>query len=297
MTSTIDIGIDNELHPLHQADDEVGGIRRRRRNVFSMFRRVQQRISFQNRWKKSGVKFDPKFHFIIGQLIIKDIVKADGVMYPDSPQSSKSSKKKHKKTSRKSQSGKSQVKRNSINSPSRGSASQRKLMEHGQDSLPSTPSTSFSTPSSSYKRNDEKVSPRCIGTQRKKRSQTQETELSQRCLDCTERCPICWEGYKVGEKVCWSKNENCTHAFHFDCIVTWLVDHDHCPMCRSPYLTKKENKEDGRSGNGNRNGSSNGSRNGSRNGNRGNNRNSASVRVVASRTSSRRNGNSTRRYN
>lgn len=67
---------------------------------------------------------------------------------------------------------------------------------------------------------------------------------SQRCLDCTENCPICWETYKVGEKVCWSMNEECHHAFHFDCMVNWLVDHDHCPLCRSPYLTaKKETKK------------------------------------------------------
>lgn len=61
--------------------------------------------------------------------------------------------------------------------------------------------------------------------------------LANRPLDCTENCPICWEGYKVGEKVCWSKNKQCSHAFHFDCMVTWLVDHDYCPLCRSPYLT------------------------------------------------------------
>ena len=34
-------------------------------------RKIQQRLSFQNRWKQKGIKFHPKFHFIIGQLIIK----------------------------------------------------------------------------------------------------------------------------------------------------------------------------------------------------------------------------------
>ena len=71
-----------------------------------------------------------------------------------------------------------------------------------------------------------------------------DSSSSRRNLDCTENCPICWEGYKVGEKVCWSMNEECHHAFHFDCMVNWLVDHDHCPLCRSPYLTaKKETKK------------------------------------------------------
>ncbi len=35
---------------------------------------------------------------------------------------------------------------------------------------------------------------------------------SQRCLDCTENCPICWDTYKIGEKVCWSKNVECSHG-------------------------------------------------------------------------------------
>ena len=36
--------------------------------------------------------------------------------------------------------------------------------------------------------------------------------------------------------VAWSKNEECCHAFHTDCIVPWLMDHDDCPMCRNDYI-------------------------------------------------------------
>lgn len=49
-------------------------------------------------------------------------------------------------------------------------------------------------------------------------------------------CPICCEDYVKGDDVAWSKNEDCCHAFHTDCIVPWLMDHDDCPMCRCVYV-------------------------------------------------------------
>ncbi|GFH44385.1 hypothetical protein CTEN210_00859 [Chaetoceros tenuissimus] len=49
-------------------------------------------------------------------------------------------------------------------------------------------------------------------------------------------CPICCEEYVKGDDIAWSKNEECVHAFHTDCIVPWLMDHSDCPMCRNDYL-------------------------------------------------------------
>lgn len=49
-------------------------------------------------------------------------------------------------------------------------------------------------------------------------------------------CPICWEPYQVGQKVCWSPNKRCNHTFHADCMITWLMKKNDCPMCRSDYL-------------------------------------------------------------
>ena len=49
-------------------------------------------------------------------------------------------------------------------------------------------------------------------------------------------CPICFNEYQVGDDIAWSCNETCYHAFHYDCIVKWLLNHDECPMCRSDYL-------------------------------------------------------------
>jgi hypothetical protein len=49
-------------------------------------------------------------------------------------------------------------------------------------------------------------------------------------------CPICMEPYKAGDEIAWSKNEECHHAFHLDCILNWLMNNDECPMCRGDYL-------------------------------------------------------------
>ncbi len=48
-------------------------------------------------------------------------------------------------------------------------------------------------------------------------------------------CSICLSDYEVGDFVCWSRNKDCTHAFHKDCIVDWLLRNQNCPCCRLPY--------------------------------------------------------------
>jgi len=51
-----------------------------------------------------------------------------------------------------------------------------------------------------------------------------------------ESCPICLESYSAGEEICWSRNENCVHSFHLDCMQAWLMKSDDCPLCRENYL-------------------------------------------------------------
>lgn len=68
--------------------------------------------------------------------------------------------------------------------------------------------------------------------------------MKNRSIDCTQECPICWDDFKVGEKVCWSKHGSCRHGFHLDCMLAWLQDHDKCPLCRTPYVTKTKSKRD-----------------------------------------------------
>ncbi|KAL9187544.1 hypothetical protein ACHAXT_001647 [Thalassiosira profunda] len=38
-----------------------------------------------------------------------------------------------------------------------------------------------------------------------------------------QRCAICHEAYQSSDRICWSSNAECTHAYHEECIVRWLV--------------------------------------------------------------------------
>jgi len=46
-------------------------------------------------------------------------------------------------------------------------------------------------------------------------------------------CAICIEEWQMGEV---SKELPCRHAFHTDCIVSWLESHGTCPICRTPLV-------------------------------------------------------------
>ena len=58
--------------------------------------------------------------------------------------------------------------------------------------------------------------------------------------DSVQFCNICLEEYQVGEKIGWSRNNQCHHAFHKKCIVEWLMSHDDCPICRNTYIVDEE---------------------------------------------------------
>lgn len=51
-------------------------------------------------------------------------------------------------------------------------------------------------------------------------------------------CQICLADFQVGDKICWSNNPACFHTFHIACLEPWLMKHDECPVCRSPYLVR-----------------------------------------------------------
>ena len=53
-------------------------------------------------------------------------------------------------------------------------------------------------------------------------------------------CTICLEGHKEKDEICSSRNKLCPHKFHLDCMVSWLMDHDECPVCRFPYLVEND---------------------------------------------------------
>lgn len=62
-----------------------------------------------------------------------------------------------------------------------------------------------------------------------------------------ETCAICLEPYRENESVSYSKHQNCAHAFHTDCILSWLKDEhrNDCPCCRGPYLHLVVYEQDG----------------------------------------------------
>ena len=74
-------------------------------------------------------------------------------------------------------------------------------------------------------------------------------------------CAICLASYQPHDKISWSSNEGCSHAFHSECILTWLstlgdkasrnqrftenLEHDEllrysleCPCCRQDFVSK-----------------------------------------------------------
>jgi len=55
-------------------------------------------------------------------------------------------------------------------------------------------------------------------------------------LYTTEKCFICLQDYKVGDKINWSPNNKCIHSFHDACMFRWLMLNDECPLCREDYL-------------------------------------------------------------
>ncbi|KAG7352002.1 ring finger domain containing protein [Nitzschia inconspicua] len=53
-------------------------------------------------------------------------------------------------------------------------------------------------------------------------------------------CDICLLEYEIGDEVAWSPNMLCSHTYHKDCILDWLVRKPTCPNCRHDYTNEKK---------------------------------------------------------
>ncbi|CAG7866831.1 unnamed protein product [Brassica rapa] len=51
-------------------------------------------------------------------------------------------------------------------------------------------------------------------------------------------CSICLSPFKPEDQL--RRLPLCSHAFHLDCISTWLISNKTCPLCRSPLDHAKE---------------------------------------------------------
>ena len=52
------------------------------------------------------------------------------------------------------------------------------------------------------------------------------------------QCSICFETINDIDK----KTLNCNHHYHRNCINTWLVEQNNCPLCRAPQTTREERR-------------------------------------------------------
>eukprot|EP00980_Cylindrotheca_fusiformis_P030946 scaffold25665_cov113-Cylindrotheca_fusiformis.AAC.6 len=79
-------------------------------------------------------------------------------------------------------------------------------------------------------------------------AQRKKTDLYLYCMESQEmhcsslelECLVCCEEFEEKDEICWSKNPQCNHAFHIQCIEPWFMQHDECPVCRNNYLATSE---------------------------------------------------------
>jgi hypothetical protein len=76
------------------------------------------------------------------------------------------------------------------------------------------------------------------GADQQQQQQQPQPPPSDTCKPCDTRkeCPICLDVYNHGEKMAIPISNGCGHAFHDECITLWLLQHDHCPLCRTRLL-------------------------------------------------------------
>jgi hypothetical protein len=65
-------------------------------------------------------------------------------------------------------------------------------------------------------------------------------QQQQQQQQCKIECSICLDTFISGEEIAWAKDSGstsieevgCDHIFHKECLVSWLLHRDECPLCR-----------------------------------------------------------------
>ncbi|GFH43671.1 E3 ubiquitin-ligase RING1-like [Chaetoceros tenuissimus] len=214
----------NSSIPSHDTNETPNLRNQRMRKLRSLFACLFPRAQMENRWKNT-CNLDSKYKGMQKNLIIKEIDKSGIIDDYEEP----------------------------VIAPGTNSCCQKPFLVKNKKrfSIGDTFSTEYdSTTHSSSDTSFEKLTNFHAGERSKFALNKEETSAdaspepyakrrSRRMIDCSQTCPICWDSFKVGERVCWSKNTSCCHGYHLDCMLVWLKDHDKCPMCREEYIRKQ----------------------------------------------------------
>lgn len=69
-----------------------------------------------------------------------------------------------------------------------------------------------------------------------KEVQNKETAIGEEKVE--EGCSICLTAFNDGDEIGYSQHPLCLHTFHRKCILSWLISHTECPLCRLTFLTQ-----------------------------------------------------------
>lgn len=61
-------------------------------------------------------------------------------------------------------------------------------------------------------------------------------------------CAVCLGDYEIGDTVVWSCNPECTHAYHLECIMEWLLKIQDggtpCPCCKQEFTSWEKDRQE-----------------------------------------------------
>lgn len=76
-------------------------------------------------------------------------------------------------------------------------------------------------------------------------TESNSTDIENFDNDDEDVCPICLDGFDVGDTVMFARNLSCTHVFHEECLLPWLLERreNECPSCREALVEEEFDSE------------------------------------------------------